>query len=159
MADDVAKSNSYNEQTVSLGEQLRRAREGKKLTTDKVAAQLRVKEEIITNLEAENWPALYGRTYARGYFINYVKYLGLPQNVLTASFNLHYQVEETTVNNEQFVANKPTRKKVMNSFLFAVSIMVISIMIYMFVAIDETNVASAKAEIEFNSTLTEEQSS
>ncbi len=79
------------EQALGVGQQLQRAREDKKITIEQAASDLKVTKEIITYLESEQWHRLYGRTYARGYLANYLKYLGLPQNVLLATFSLDYQ--------------------------------------------------------------------
>lgn len=124
MAEINAESNSYDEQTVSLGERLRRTREEKKLTVEKVAADLRLTRETIVNLEAENWHKLYAKTYARGYFINYVKYLGLPQNVLTATFNFHYQVDHDV--NEKPQLTEPVKKSSVVPIFIAISAIVIT---------------------------------
>jgi len=39
---------------------------------------------------------LHGRAYARGYFLSYVKFLGLPEHEMLTAFNHDYTTTETT---------------------------------------------------------------
>ncbi len=87
--------------TPSLGERLRQAREAKKYSIAEVAAQLRLTKDIVSYLENQEWERLNGRTYARGYFASYVKFLGLPYEEMLAVFNLEYTATEPTVNLRQ----------------------------------------------------------
>lgn len=99
-------SETYDEPVVersspSLGERLRQAREAKKYTVAEVAAQLRLTKDIVIYLENQNWERLNGRTYARGYFASYVKFLGLPYEEMLAVFNLEYTATEPELNLRQ----------------------------------------------------------
>lgn len=82
----------------NLGEQLREAREHKKYSVAEVAAQLRLTKGIVGYLESQEWDKLNGRTYARGYFASYVKFLGLPHDEMLAVFDLEYNATEPTLN-------------------------------------------------------------
>lgn len=73
-----------------LGQRLRQARENKKLTVNEAATQLRISASAVQALEQEKWELLHGRTYARGFFINYVKFLGLPMDDMMSLFNQKY---------------------------------------------------------------------
>ena len=44
----------------------------------------------IVHLEEQDWDKLHGRTYARGYFLSYTKFLGLPQDEMLAGFNIEF---------------------------------------------------------------------
>lgn len=79
----------------SVGAQLKTAREAKKLTIGEIAAQLRLTQETIKHIESEQWSELHGRAYARGYFLSYVKFLGLPEHDMLTGFNMTYKVAET----------------------------------------------------------------
>lgn len=83
--------------TAGVGEQLRLAREAKGFTVAEVAAQLRLTRHTVTHLETEQWGKLHGRAYARGYFSNYVKFLGLPEDKLLTAFNIEYQATEESL--------------------------------------------------------------
>ncbi len=79
----------------SVGEKLKAAREAKNISISEVAAQLRLMKGTIINLEAEQWEQLHGRAYSRGYFLNYVKFLGLPEREMLSAFNVAYQITES----------------------------------------------------------------
>ena len=76
--------------SVDVGRRLREAREAKKISISDAAAQLRVTRSAIVHLEEQDWDKLHGRTYARGYFLSYTKFLGLPQNEMLAGFNIEF---------------------------------------------------------------------
>jgi cytoskeleton protein RodZ len=76
--------------TADVGKRLREAREAKKISITDAAAQLRVTRDAIVHLEEQNWDRLHGRTYARGYFLSYAKFLGLPQDEMLAGFNMEF---------------------------------------------------------------------
>lgn len=80
--------------SVSIGEELRQARETKKLTINEVAALLKLPIETVINLEADNWEQLPGRIYARGYLVNYARFLGLPEEAVLSTFNIEYKSTE-----------------------------------------------------------------
>lgn len=94
MMNDVSDNEVTIETAPSLGERLRLAREAKKLTINDITAELRLTRHTIEHIENERWSELHGRTYARGYFSNYVKFLGLPEDELLSAFNLEYAVTE-----------------------------------------------------------------
>ena len=76
--------------SVDVGRRLREAREAKKISVSDAAAQLRVTRSAIVHLEEQDWDKLHGRTYARGYFLSYTKFLGLPQDEMLAGFNIEF---------------------------------------------------------------------
>jgi cytoskeleton protein RodZ len=76
--------------SVDVGRRLREAREAKKISISDAAAQLRVTRSAIVHLEEQDWDKLHGRTYARGYFLSYTKFLGLPQDEMLAGFNIEF---------------------------------------------------------------------
>jgi cytoskeleton protein RodZ len=84
--------------SANLGEQLRQAREHKKYSVAEVAAQLRLTKSIVGYLESQEWDKLNGRTYARGYFASYARFLGLPHDEMLAVFDLEYSATEPTLN-------------------------------------------------------------
>jgi cytoskeleton protein RodZ len=76
------------------GLSLKQAREGKQLSVSEVASELRLSRDAIENLESQQWDKLYGRAYARGYFLNYVRFLGLDEAQMIAAFDDEYVSEE-----------------------------------------------------------------
>lgn len=81
----------------TVGERLRLARETKKISIAEVVAQLRLTKDNIVYLESDQWDKLHGRPYARGYFSNYVNFLGLPHAEMLALFNLEYSSTEPSI--------------------------------------------------------------
>ncbi|MDQ7073005.1 MAG: helix-turn-helix domain-containing protein [Gammaproteobacteria bacterium] len=90
-------SSSSNSYSPTVGERLQVAREAKKITITEVVAQLRLTKETIVYLESDQWDKLHGRPYARGYFSNYVTFLGLPHDEMLALFNLEYTTTEPSI--------------------------------------------------------------
>jgi len=90
MTESHTEEPSVVSSSVDVGKRLRDARETKKISITDAAAQLRVTRGAIVNLEEQNWDKLHGRTYARGYFLSYVKFLGLPQDEMLAGFNIEF---------------------------------------------------------------------
>lgn len=93
-ADDIVLATS----SPSIGARLQQAREAKKYSVAEVAAQLRLTKEIVNYMETQQWDKLHGRTYARGYFASYVKFLGLPFDEMLAVFNDEYRTNEPGLN-------------------------------------------------------------
>lgn len=60
-----------------VGDQLRAAREKKGLTLDQVSAQTRISDTYLAAIEAGDFDALPGRTYALGFSRTYAKAMGL----------------------------------------------------------------------------------
>lgn len=90
MTESHTEEQSVVSSSVDVGKRLREAREEKKISITDAAAQLRVTRDAIAHLEEQNWDKLHGRTYARGYFLSYVKFLGLPQDEMLAGFNIEF---------------------------------------------------------------------
>jgi transcriptional regulator with XRE-family HTH domain len=65
------------QENLSIGEQLRRAREAKGLSLDDVASRTRIPIRHLQNIEREDWDALPAATYAVGFTRNYANALGL----------------------------------------------------------------------------------
>ncbi|PZU27577.1 MAG: DUF4115 domain-containing protein [Stenotrophomonas sp.] len=60
---------------VGCGEQLRRAREAAGLSLDQVAAQLRMPQQVVAALEAEQWSRLGASVFVRGQLRSYARLL------------------------------------------------------------------------------------
>lgn len=90
MTESHTEEASIVSSTADVGKRLREAREAKKISITDAAVQLRVTRDAIVHLEEQNWDRLHGRTYARGYFLSYAKFLGLPQDEMLAGFNMEF---------------------------------------------------------------------
>lgn len=121
-------SSSVELPTQGVGDRLKEAREAKKYTQSEVAAQLRLSKEIVVALETHDWDGLHGRTYARGYFANYVRFLGLPFDEMMALFNLEYSGKPSDVNLKHVGDNKTSGSKVW--MLWLLLIIVVGVVAY-----------------------------
>jgi cytoskeleton protein RodZ len=80
---------------LTIGNSLKSAREAKNISISEVASHLMLTKDTITALEKEQWDALHGRAYARGYLLSYVRFLGIPEQETLAAFNISYGAPET----------------------------------------------------------------
>jgi cytoskeleton protein RodZ len=80
--------------TTHAGLSLKQAREAKQLSVSEVASELRLSRDAIESLENQQWDKLYGRAYARGYFLNYVRFLGLNEAQMITAFDEEYASDE-----------------------------------------------------------------
>ncbi|NQY27776.1 MAG: helix-turn-helix domain-containing protein [Piscirickettsiaceae bacterium] len=94
MTETENDDNVVADTVLTVGQQLKQAREAKKITISEVAAQLRLTKDSIIYLEKNQWDKLHGRAYARGYLSSYVNFLALPKDELLAAFNIEYKTEE-----------------------------------------------------------------
>ncbi|WP_227430728.1 helix-turn-helix domain-containing protein [Psychrobacter sp. I-STPA6b] len=74
----------------AFGATLRRAREQKKATLDEAADTLHILKRHLEALEAEDFSKLPQATFARGFAINYAKYLGLDPHDIAKAFDAAY---------------------------------------------------------------------
>ena len=73
-------------QALGLGQRLRRAREAMGRSSGDMAEELRLTEEQVLALEAEDYRRLPGEAYVRGYLRNYAAALGLPPEEIMAAY-------------------------------------------------------------------------
>lgn len=70
-----------------LGGELRAAREARHLALHKVAQEMHVSDDIIQQLEQDNYAALGAPIFVRGHLRNYARLLGLPQDEVLAKYD------------------------------------------------------------------------
>lgn len=70
---------------LSIGDELRRAREARGLSLDEIAGQTRIPIRHLQNIEREEWDALPAPTYAVGFGRNYANAVGLDGAAIAAS--------------------------------------------------------------------------
>lgn len=88
--------NSSSTSPSSFGAMLAQAREKKQITLDDAAGELFILKRHLKALEQEDFEALPQVTFARGFAINYAKYLGLDPHQVAASFDSTYPNELRT---------------------------------------------------------------
>ena len=70
-----------------IGERLREAREAAGVELDDVNATIRIRTRYLRALEDEEWDALPGDAYVRGFLHSYADYLGLDGASLVADYD------------------------------------------------------------------------
>lgn len=78
----------------SFGAILRAAREAQNIDTQTAAADIFIRERQLVALEEENFDALPQQTFARGFAVNYAKYLGVDHHDIAERFNQVYPVDK-----------------------------------------------------------------
>jgi cytoskeleton protein RodZ len=128
----MSDSDTNNDMVVAefsptLGRRLREAREEKGMTIPEVATQLRLTKDMVQCLETDQWDKMRGRIYARGYFVSYVKFLGLPYDVMMAVFDAEYSATEPALKLSQH--GQPVQSKTFPWMLLVSSLIVLAMVI------------------------------
>ena len=91
----------------SFGAMLQQARKSKQVSLEEAAAELFILKRHLQALENENFADLPQATFARGFAINYAKFLGLDATKVASSFDAAYpsELKAKSVNN----TNTPLR--------------------------------------------------
>ncbi|NQT23639.1 MAG: helix-turn-helix domain-containing protein [Candidatus Omnitrophica bacterium] len=76
-----------------IGELLKKTREKKGLSIEKVYKETRIHGEVIKALESGNIDALFNMVYAKAFLRKYLKYLGLDKDSIAQHFAALYPVE------------------------------------------------------------------
>ncbi|WP_394124395.1 helix-turn-helix domain-containing protein [Psychrobacter nivimaris] len=86
-------SNTQSNAQGSFGAVLQQARKNKQVTLEAAAAELFILKRHLEALESENFAELPQAAFARGFAINYAKYLGLDSAKIASSFDAAYPNE------------------------------------------------------------------
>ena len=89
----TANLDTSNQNVGSFGNRLKQARINKNLSIDDVAAELFILNRHLEAIEAEDFRSLPQAAFARGFVINYAKFLGLDPDQIVDSFNRNYPDE------------------------------------------------------------------
>ena len=94
-------SNTQSNAQGSFGAMLQQARKQKQVSLEEVAAELFILKRHLQALENENFTELPQAAFARGFAINYAKYLGLDSAKIANSFDTAYpnELKAKSVNN------------------------------------------------------------
>lgn len=118
-----------------IGEQLKEARERRKLSIAEAEVATKIRAKYLRALEEENYQDLPARVYAIGFLKNYAKYLGLEPNDLVEEFKYstsylsQEDVPELVVKDEP--AASPVNPRKWRSIIIAcVAVAVLAVPIY-----------------------------
>lgn len=90
------------------GIQLRKARELRRFSLRDVAVQLHLRLDIIDAIENDNYAALPGSTFVRGYLRGYARLVGISEDNIIQSFNNLVGIQDS------FVMTQPSRRSASN---------------------------------------------
>lgn len=112
----------------TIGELLHKRRKQIGKSLDDAEGELKIRKKYLRALERDNFEALPGESYARGFVRNYSKYLGLDEEKVLAVFRRQYMkktkqavVPEGIVNplNKTWFKITPQRAAVISAILVA----------------------------------------
>lgn len=89
-----------------LGQRLKQMREKKNLSLDEVAEQTHILKRHLIALENGDFESLPQTTFARGFAVNYGRFLGLDQQIVIQSFDAQYPTS-LRQKHENFEQNAP----------------------------------------------------
>lgn len=96
MTDTVATQDNQAEMPLPEhmpGEQLRKGRERKQLSTQEVAEKLNLKHSFVLMIESDNYDSLPGVTFVRGYLRTYAKLVDVDPEALLDVYNSAFKEE------------------------------------------------------------------
>lgn len=107
------------------GELLRAAREQAGLTVLQVADRLRLRQQLIQDLEEDHFDGQAGGTYVRGYLRAYAKLLQIPESEIMAAYKRTQGSEEVTQSTMQSFSKKTSIESQDNKLMILTWIIVI----------------------------------
>ncbi|MEK7202763.1 MAG: helix-turn-helix domain-containing protein [Patescibacteria group bacterium] len=100
----------------TVAEQLRRARQNKKIKLDQVAKNLNINYKYLNDLEKGDYGKLPGGVYGKNFLQKYVNFLGLDYSKMVVAYELETSAYRHRENKELF-----TKQVVKNQHFWAVS--------------------------------------
>lgn len=93
----------------AIGENLRKAREERGLTLERVAEETNIAKRYLSALEAEDFSVFPGDPYAIGFLRNYADYLGLQADEFVAAFK-NLRIQEQPVPIQELIPSTKPKK-------------------------------------------------
>lgn len=94
---------------MTIGDQLKAARDERGLTLVDVAKRIRVRERVIAEIESDSYKSVGGIAYARGHIRTLAQIYGMDVNALLAEFDSLHAGEEGSVRERLEESNVTTR--------------------------------------------------
>lgn len=98
-------------QELSVGQTLRQEREKRQLSLEQAAQQLKLRVEILRNLELDQPDKAILPTFMRGYLKSYARFLKLPEQVLLSRFEQQHQVKSAPVKTMRTFSNRSAKQR------------------------------------------------
>ncbi|MFN4055278.1 MAG: RodZ domain-containing protein [Alishewanella aestuarii] len=98
-------------QELSVGQTLRQEREKRQLSLEQAAQQLKLRVEILRNLELDQPDKAILPTFMRGYLKSYARFLKLPEQALLTRFEQQHQVKSAPVKTMRTFSNRSAKQR------------------------------------------------
>lgn len=98
-------------QELSVGQTLRQEREKRQLSLEQAAQQLKLRVEILRNLELDQPDKAILPTFMRGYLKSYARFLKLPEQALLSRFEQQHQVKSAPVKTMRTFSNRSAKQR------------------------------------------------
>lgn len=151
---------------LSLGQQLRAAREAHSYSMGDVAQQLLLSKQIITDLENDDYSKIAAPVYAKGYLKAYAQFLQLPIDEILRKFDELNVCKKPVIREveQNDIKQSPLKKHRAYGFVYAIAVIVILIVIVLIgsqrnlvksslLSANSTSTTAGTVAIDENSTL------
>lgn len=119
-------------QVSGLGLELKRGREAKGYTIERIADELHLRPSIVTAMEEENYELLPGDIFLKGYIRSYARLVGLSEHEIVKLLDQHLSREADLEAHTKHVKGREKRKKHSKYALFLLVIAVVSGIVFYF---------------------------
>lgn len=114
---------------MQTGDYLKQLRLERKLSLEKVAAALKLDEQLLADLEADR-PLAIARVYRNGYVRNYASYLGMPEDEIGSMLSMNEaETAEPAESGVRNIFSTPSRRATSDRWLRATSYVLASLLI------------------------------
>ena len=96
---------------ISLGRELRRAREVRGISLEQIAAETKISERYLQALEGDRLDLLPGALYARNFVRQYAQYIGADEEELLDYFAYQQRIHDDTVARTERAAGESARRR------------------------------------------------
>lgn len=119
-------------QVSGLGLELKRGREAKGYTVERIADELHLRPSIVTAMEEENYELLPGDIFLKGYIRSYARLVGLSENDVVQLLDQHLSREADLEAQTKHIKGKQKRKKHSKYALILLLIAIVSGVVFYF---------------------------
>ena len=127
------KIEAENQQQLSIGQMLHQARTGRGLSVQQVASQLNLSQQLITQLEQDQFNGNMQETYVKGYIRAYAKLLKIPEKQLKAAFNRDSAGHQHVAKPMQTFSNRSKRQLTDKRFIWLTYCIIALFVVLLFV--------------------------
>lgn len=116
-------------QELSVGQMLRQEREKRQLSLEQAAQQLKLRVEILRNLELDQPDKTILPTFMRGYLKSYARFLKLPEQALLTRFEQQHQVKSAPVKTMRTFSNRSAKQRTEARYMWLTWLIVLVLLV------------------------------